>query len=1212
VLGPYEHSINDVLVSPDGMRILTRTTGVPVVAPEPDAEAPAPTHHQGPPKITCTLRSIYGTKLATQEYPWDHAGPVFRAPHQALYLDIFGSELHVKDFESGQVVKVIPHDSDVASALFSTSADRIVSTCDEHTVVLSSADEGETKRFRAGPLAVRRVAFTPDDSRIVTTYADGTVGVWNLEGTPVGTPQRFDLSGGTPPSYEVVSEDLIVAVEDMQVGVYSLPHVASPVPTPVPTSVPPPGEIEVPAGDLLPPVRPLHPAAPTPVAPAAPAAPAAEADAAAMDAMLDGPPAPEAPPAPTAPPAEEVVEALPAPPAFEVVPPGEGARLTAPRLATGLAHTVRLTIPQESRWLRFDAVPGKWHTIETRYRSLQDTVLLLHDSSGEHLATDDDGGKGNMSRIVRRLDAGTHYVRVLGFGNHVGICEVVLTVTDEEPPTPVEPAVVVVEEAPPAAPAEPAAGRRGEPRGEAPGPRVAPAPSTPPPVVLPDEADRANATLLPPDNMHTLTIHVADCHHWYRIEGDGSWCMIETYAGTISDTVLYLHGHDGTHIATSDDEPQSQLSRIVHRLEKETYFLRARAHASTETGTFRIQQRLFPVRPVPPYPANIIPVREEAPPVAPDETEREEATPLGSAGEITATIEEAGGGQWFRIEAEAGRYHVIETTAASFGDTVLHLHSGDGTHIVTNDDGGRNHLSRIGRVLDAGTYYVRVRAYKPEATGTFTIRLRITDEAPPPPPPVTVPAGLPPADPFAPGAAPAVQAEQFPPQPSAFEALRLVGHTGDVSRVVASPDGEGLLTTSWDGTVRLWRMSPPGEVPVPTNVMGRTLHLAADGKLVLASFNDRVEFWTAAGHKLAERTVVDDSIRCIGWDDDTKYVAVGTNKGHVHLFRANGDPLEEFPVHEGSVQQVTFMASPEPAGEPRVVSYGDDKCVCIREITTDSEPVRIQHNPYRPSGFAVAPSGGYVVTYAHDWPRDDTMPKDYGLFLWDAEGNPLTSLAGHGEACERVGISPDGEQVLTMSIGSVMLWSRRGEEIARYEVREGVNTDAFFSPDGVRIFEGDQAQGITTILRMDGTVVDVVRTPPPAERHYESKGSGVASPCAPPMPGSSAGPRLPRTKDGSKILVELDAGSISVMTHDGVELFGLPGGGDGCGGVEIAEFSGPGNLLYIVKSGHERLLQLDVPALIARVEEVVSRGFTEHEKKVFRSLLEHRGPDDEE
>jgi hypothetical protein len=60
------------------------------------------------------------------------------------------------------------------------------------------------------------------------------------------------------------------------------------------------------------------------------------------------------------------------------------------------------------------------------------------------------------------------------------------------------------------------------------------------------------------------------------------------------------------------------------------------------------------------------------------------------------------------------------------------------TEIDTNDDiGSDNRASRITRTLSAGTYYVKVRGYDDNRTGTYTIRLTTATPTPLTPTPIT-------------------------------------------------------------------------------------------------------------------------------------------------------------------------------------------------------------------------------------------------------------------------------------------------------------------------------------------------------------------------------------------------------------------------------------------------------------------------------------------
>ena len=86
--------------------------------------------------------------------------------------------------------------------------------------------------------------------------------------------------------------------------------------------------------------------------------------------------------------------------------------------------------------------------------------------------------------------------------------------------------------------------------------------------------------------------------------------------------------------------------------------------------------------------------------------------------------------------------------------------------------------------------------------------------------------------------------------------------------------------------------------------------------------------------------------------------------------------------------------------------------------------------------------------------------------------------------------------------------------------------------------------------------------------------------------------------------MELNAGNVTVRTHEGDEVFALPGAGAvHCGPVMHASFSQDGSLLLIQHVARPRLLMLDAERLLKRVGEVACRPLSEQEREVYESLL---------
>src|SRR5262249_41468496 len=80
------------------------------------------------------------------------------------------------------------------------------------------------------------------------------------------------------------------------------------------------------------------------------------------------------------------------------------------------------------------------------------------------------------------------------------------------------------------------------------------------------------------------------------------------------------------------------------------------------------------------------------------------------------------------------------------------------------------------------------------------------------------------------------------------EKSTLDGHKGLVFSVTFAPDGKTLVSTGWDGTVRLWDL-PDGKQRALSNHPGpvRMAVHTPDGKsFATASFDGTVRFWDAA------------------------------------------------------------------------------------------------------------------------------------------------------------------------------------------------------------------------------------------------------------------------------------------------------------------------------------------------------------------------------
>ena len=106
---------------------------------------------------------------------------------------------------------------------------------------------------------------------------------------------------------------------------------------------------------------------------------------------------------------------------FESITVGNNTgRSAAAALNLGEAVPVFFTASDQSRWYVYRAARAVTFVVQTR--GSMDTVLGLYNSRGDNINSDDDSGDDYNAFISTRLDAGTYYIEVGGYGGGTGRC----------------------------------------------------------------------------------------------------------------------------------------------------------------------------------------------------------------------------------------------------------------------------------------------------------------------------------------------------------------------------------------------------------------------------------------------------------------------------------------------------------------------------------------------------------------------------------------------------------------------------------------------------------------------------------------------------------------------------------------------------------------------------------------------------------------------
>ncbi len=136
----------------------------------------------------------------------------------------------------------------------------------------------------------------------------------------------------------------------------------------------------------------------------------------------------------------------------------------------------------------------------------------------------------------------------------------------------------------------------------------------------------------------------------------------------------------------------------------------------------------------------------------------------------------------------------------------------------------------------------------------------------------------------------------------------LTGHSRRVTSIAFSPDGQTIISGSYDNTIRLWN-AVTGENQKILKHPGQghlSVVFSPDGKTIASHIDRDVRLWDAnTYHHKATLTAYNMYIRSIAFSPDSRTVAGGTS--FVHLWNAStGELRATLGDFQGAVEHITF------------------------------------------------------------------------------------------------------------------------------------------------------------------------------------------------------------------------------------------------------------------------------------------------------------------
>ncbi|MGE5655450.1 MAG: AAA-like domain-containing protein [Actinomycetota bacterium] len=256
------------------------------------------------------------------------------------------------------------------------------------------------------------------------------------------------------------------------------------------------------------------------------------------------------------------------------------------------------------------------------------------------------------------------------------------------------------------------------------------------------------------------------------------------------------------------------------------------------------------------------------------------------------------------------------------------------------------------------------------------------------------------------------------------ERRQLQGHSGWVTSVSFSPDGQRLATASADRTAKLWDLQ--GQELVTFSGHSNSVwsvSFSPDGqRLATASEDGTAKLWDLQGQELVTFSGHSNSVWSVSFSPDGQWLATASGDGTAKLWDFKGQELVTFSGHSHSVWSVSF----NPDGQ-RLATASDDGTAKLWDLRGQELVTFSGH-----SGWVMS------VSFSPDGQRLVTGSSDGTAKVWDLQGQELVTFSGHSSWVMSVSFSPDGQRVATGSEdGTAKMWDLQGNLLADFTGSKG-------------------------------------------------------------------------------------------------------------------------------------------------------------------------------
>ena len=270
--------------------------------------------------------------------------------------------------------------------------------------------------------------------------------------------------------------------------------------------------------------------------------------------------------------------------------------------------------------------------------------------------------------------------------------------------------------------------------------------------------------------------------------------------------------------------------------------------------------------------------------------------------------------------------------------------------------------------------------------------------------------------------------------------LTLKGHDRPVQSAAYSPDGQRIVTGSWDYTAKVWDAQSGKEL---MTLIGhdrgvRSAAYSSDGQRIVTAGGKTAKVWEAqTGKELMTLKGHGSRVQSATYSPDGRRIVTAGDKTAKVWEAQTGQELMTLTGHAVMVTSVAYSADGQ-----RIVTAGG-KTAKVWDANMGKELMTLKGHGSRVNSVAYG-TGQRIVTGSFDKTAK----------VWDAvTGQELFTLIGHDEAVTSVAYSADGQRIVTASWDSTAkVWdAQTGQELFTLIGHDSWVASAAWSPNGQRI-----------------------------------------------------------------------------------------------------------------------------------------------------------------